>query len=495
MIEDFPLWLRVSHLVNVIFIILIIRSGIEILSAHPKLYLNDHALDNKAWLRLTKKKVPKDRLWTSTDEEESFNSVVALPGHSHLGLGRHWHFFSIIFWIANGIAYYILVFATGVWRTVLPTSLSIFPAAIHTMLIFASGHLPPPGNPFDPAQQLAYAGVLFILGPLLLVTGSLMSPAFTARLPKIGGRPFKYRQIARSLHFVLMALLVLFVIVHVSLVLIDRFPQNMANIIFGGGTMTIPLAAGFFLAYVAVVLVVNYYATEESLRSPEAIRKSLGAVIDPVRTLLFGGAVSKQGFSKADWTPYFRVNGRPPRTQEYDTLVKNDFRDYRLAVYGLVEHPAQFSLGQLEEMRKKVQTTEHQCIQGWTAIAEWGGVNMSDLMRNVVPRPEAKYVVFHSFGTGERDEYGHGDPSREYHEIISVEIAAHPQTILAFEMNQRPLPIEHGAPLRLRVETELGYKMVKWLKGIEFIADYKKYGGGAGGYREQVQQYGESAEI
>ena len=492
---DFPLWLRISHLINVIFIILIIRSGIEILSAHPKLYLNDKSINETEWVRFTKKKMPKDRLWTSTDEEESFNSVVALPGHSHLGLGRHWHFFSIIFWVANGIAYYILVFSTGVWQTLLPTSWSIFPAAIRTMLIYASGHLPPPGNPFDPAQQLAYAGVVFIIGPALLITGALMSPSFTSRLPRIGGHGFRHRQLARSIHFVFMVFLVLFIIVHLSLVLIDRFPVNMANIIYGGGTMSVPEAAAFFLGYVALVFVVNYYATAKSLRSPNAVRKALGSVVDPVRTFLLGKISSKQDYTKKDWTPYFRVNGRPPENEEYQSLLEDDFKNYRLKVYGLVANPGEFSLEELESLQKSEQTTEHQCIQGWTAIGEWGGVRVSELMRLVKPLPTAKYLVFHSIGTGEKDEYGHGNTLKEYHEIIGMELAKHPQTLLAYEMNYTPLSIEHGAPLRLRVETEMGYKMVKWLKGIEFIEDYRKYGGGAGGYREEVQQYGESAEI
>ena len=94
--------LRFAHFINIIFITLLIRSGIEILSALPKLYFNDHAKPGSEWIKFTKKKLPKDRLWISLDEEESFSSWVALPGHKNLGLGRHWHFSSIIFWIANG---------------------------------------------------------------------------------------------------------------------------------------------------------------------------------------------------------------------------------------------------------------------------------------------------------------------------------------------------------------------------------------------------------
>ena len=104
---DFPFWLRFAHFINLIFITLLIRSGIEILSALPKLYFNDDAKPGSEWIKFTRKKMPKDKLWTSLDEEESWSSWIALPGHKNLGLGRHWHFFSMIFWFANGVAYYM----------------------------------------------------------------------------------------------------------------------------------------------------------------------------------------------------------------------------------------------------------------------------------------------------------------------------------------------------------------------------------------------------
>ncbi len=491
---DFPVWLRAAHLINVIFIILIIRSGIEILSAHPKLYINDNSVDGKQWIKFTKKEMPRDRLFTSTDEEESFNSFVALPGHSNLGLGRHWHFFSIIFWVLNGIVYYALLFVTGVWQTLIPTSTAVFPEAINTMLIFASGKLPPPGHPFDPAQQLAYAGVVFIIGPLLILTGAAMSPAFAARFPRYP-RVFGGRQRARSFHFILMVLVVLFIIVHIALVLYDRFPDNMANIIYGGGTIPIATAASFFAAYCIIVIAVNYIATAGSLRNPSAFQEALGFLVEPVRKFILQRAKSKQTFSKSSWTTYFRVNGRPPENEEYSKLLKNDFENYKLKVYGLVQNPLELSLEDLKAMPKQQQTTEHQCIQGWTSIGEWGGVRVSEILKRCKPLPNARYLVFNSIGTGEKDEYGHGDPSKNYYEIIDMELANHPQTILAFEMNEMPLPIVHGAPLRLRVETQMGYKMVKWVKSIELIEDYRKYGGGHGGYREDVQHYGQSASI
>jgi hypothetical protein len=99
---DFPLWLRALHYLNIVFLSLIIRSGIEILSAHPKLYWHDDAMPGSEWIKFTNKKLPKDELWTSRDEEESFSSWIAMPGHQNLGLGRHWHFLSDALWVISG---------------------------------------------------------------------------------------------------------------------------------------------------------------------------------------------------------------------------------------------------------------------------------------------------------------------------------------------------------------------------------------------------------
>ncbi len=491
---DFPVWLRVSHLFNVIFITLLIRSGLEILSAHPKLYSNDNAIDGKEWIKFSRKKMPKDKLWTSTDEATKFSSWIALPGRSNLGLGRHWHFFSIIFWVGNGIVYYVLLFATGLWRTLIPTSWSYFPEAFKTMISMAGGHLPPLGNPFDPAQQLAYAGVVFILGPLMLLTGAAMSPAVGARFPRYP-RIFRGRQIARSIHFLCLIGFILFIIMHLTLVVVDGFQFNMANIIFGGGEVSLLVATVLFLLYFMVVIVIHVWATEHSLRRPRQLQVGLGKVVEPLKHVFFGRMVSRQNFKESEISPYFRVNGRAPETDEYKELIKDNFASWKLRVYGLVEKELVLSLDDLRAMEKETQITEHSCIQGWTAIGKWAGVPVSFILGLCQPMPKARYVAFHSLANGERDEYGHGDPSREFYEVIDLELAKHHQTILAYEMNGKPLPIEHGAPLRLRVETQLGFKMVKWLRSIEFVEDYKSVGEGLGGYREDVTYYGVGAPI
>lgn len=481
---DFPYWIRFAHFINIIFITLLIRSGIEILSALPKLYFNDHATPGTEWIKFTRKKMPQDRLWISLEEEESFPSLVALPGHKNLGLGRHWHFFSIVFWIANGAAYYILLFTSNEWQRLIPTSWDVFPQAIHTALMYATFHFPPPGNPYNPIQQLSYFGVVFLLGPFMIATGAAMSPAIDARFPRYP-RIFRGRQVARSLHFLGMVAFVLFIIVHLTMVVIERFSDNMGNIVLGHAT-SFGVAAGLFALFVIAVVAVNVWATGVSLRKPRLIQNALDIVLVPAKWILFHKTISRQRIPKSKVSLFFRVNGYPPDTQEYKELLKNNFTNWKLDVYGLVQSPLELSLSDLRMMRKEEQVTEHYCIQGWTAIGGWGGVPMRYIIEKCKPLQSARYVVFRSH------QYTDGD---EFYEVLDLEVVKHPQTILAYEMNGEPLDIGHGAPLRLRVETQLGYKMVKWLRSIEFVNDYKNIGMGQGGHREDHMYYSPRAGI
>ena len=482
--DDFPFWLRFAHFINIIFIILLIRSGIEILSAMPKLYWNDHARPGSEWLKFTRKKIPQDRMWTSLEEEESFSSWIALPGHKNLGIGRHWHFFSILFWVANGIAYYILLFTSDEWQRLVPTSLSIIPDAFHDMMLYAIFQFDIPGNPYDSIQQLTYFSVVFLLGPFMIATGSAMSPSIDARFPWYP-KIFGGRQVARSLHFLGMIGFVLFIVVHVAMVILSNFSENMGSIFLGQAT-SFGIATGIFLLFVIVVLIVNVWATGISLKNPRLVQRKLGAIIRPIIQALFGKLVSRQQFSRSDVTPFFRVNGYPPDTKEYDNLMRNSFSNWELKVRGLVEKPLEFSLLDLHALKKEMQITEHSCIQGWTAIGEWGGVALNYILSKCKPLPKAKYVVFYSY------QYTNGE---QFYETIPLELAKHPQTILAYEMNGEPLDIPHGAPLRLRVETQLGYKMVKWIKSIEFVEDYENIGMGQGGHREDHMYYESGAGI
>jgi sulfoxide reductase catalytic subunit YedY len=485
---DFPFWLRFAHFINLIFITLLIRSGIEILSALPKLYFNDDAKPGSEWIKFTRKKMPKDKLWISLDEEESFPSWIALPGHKNLGLGRHWHFFSMIFWFANGVAYYILLFTSGEWIRLVPTSWSIFPEAFSIALKYASFQLPPEpiGSIYNSLQQLTYFGVVFLLGPFMIATGAAMSPAIAARFPWYQ-KIFRGRQVARSLHFLGMVAFVLFIIIHITMVTVERFPENMGNIVLGNGEgVSLGIAIGLFALFVISVVIVHVWATGISLKKPRLTQNMLDVIIMPLKQILFSKAESKQKFHRSEVSPFFRINGLPPDTKEYKELVENNFANYNLKVYGLVERPSEFSLLDLHSMNKQTQITEHFCIQGWTAIAEWAGVSMTDIIELCKPTQEARYVVFRSY------QITNGD---EFYEVIDLELAKHTQTILAYEMNSETLPIPNGAPLRLRCETQLGYKMVKWIRSIEFVSDYKNIGMGQGGHREDRMYYSRGAGI
>jgi DMSO/TMAO reductase YedYZ molybdopterin-dependent catalytic subunit len=168
-------------------------------------------------------------------------------------------------------------------------------------------------------------------------------------------------------------------------------------------------------------------------------------------------------------------------------LADDSFKQYRLRIYGLVDNPVELSLADLIAKGKKTQITLHHCIQGWSGIAEWGGLPLSELIKLVRPKPRALAVVFYSFGEG--TEGG------EFYDSLSLVDALHPQTLLAYEMNFKPLGPLHGAPLRLRVESQLGFKMVKWIRAIEFVDDVGQIHKGEGGYNEDNEYFGELANI
>ncbi|MFM2287519.1 MAG: hypothetical protein RL684_662, partial [Pseudomonadota bacterium] len=161
----------------------------------------------------------------------------------------------------------------------------------------------------------------------------------------------------------------------------------------------------------------------------------------------------------------------------YQALASNGFADYRLEVGGLVAQPAAFSLAELRALPSRTQITRHDCVEGWSAIGKWTGAKLGALLERVQPKPEARYVVFHC--ADPMDEAG-----TKYYESIDMDDAWHPQTILAYELNDAPLPIANGAPIRLRVERQLGYKMAKYVMRIELVADFAAIGGGNGGYWE-----------
>jgi DMSO/TMAO reductase YedYZ molybdopterin-dependent catalytic subunit len=186
-----------------------------------------------------------------------------------------------------------------------------------------------------------------------------------------------------------------------------------------------------------------------------------------------------QEFPATDLSPQFRSNGTPmPNNPTYMVLAANAFTDYRLKVDGLVERPLTLSLAEIRSFPSRTQITRHDCVEGWSAIGKWKGARLSAVLEAVHLKPNARYVVFHCADPMEEDG------SSLYYESIDLEDAFHPQTILAYELNDKPLPIKNGAPLRLRLERQLGYKMAKYVMRLEIVEDFSGIAGGKGGYWE-----------
>ncbi|MCC6626266.1 MAG: molybdopterin-dependent oxidoreductase [Chloroflexi bacterium] len=496
---EFPLWLRLTHYVNLLFLGLLIRSGIAILGAHPRLYWNDGCAPGTDWLKFTKRTAPTDRevIYTGHDDEIAISPLLALPGGKNLGLGRHWHGFAGTFWLLNGLIYVVLLFTTGEWARLIPTSWDIFPRAWQSFLNYLSLQIPPLSEfrPYDPLQQLTYAFVVFVLAPLLLLTGAAMSPAVAASAPWYI-RLFGGRQAARSLHFLGMLSFAMFTVLHVTLVLLVHPRENISNIVLGRPDADFGLAVA--IGSVALLLVLGLYIWTAwySPRHPRRVQVALDKIETPIRIIALHNMTSAQHYDDSSISPYLWVNGAPPtgdENPEFTALAKDNYRDWHVEVGGLVQRPLTLSMADVRSLPSQTQTTKHNCVQGWSGVGKWTGVALAEILDRCQPLPEARYVKFTSYGL-DQFTYG-GKPRRPFYEVIDMLLATHPQTILAYELNDEPLPLPHGAPLRLRVETQLGYKMVKHLRSIELIAEYRTSGDGQGGSREDTMFYGRGAEI
>ncbi len=193
-----------------------------------------------------------------------------------------------------------------------------------------------------------------------------------------------------------------------------------------------------------------------------------------------------QEFSAADISPVFKVNGtHEPMEAEYQAHKAANFADWKLAITGLVNTPMTLSMDQIRAMPARTQITRHDCVEGWSAIGQWTGVPLGLLLKAANMKTNARYAVFRC-----ADNYG-GELSKGgaqstsiYYESVDLVDAFHPQTILAHSMNGAPLSVGHGAPLRMRIERQLGYKQAKYVTGIDVVASLDGYGSGKGGYWE-----------
>jgi DMSO/TMAO reductase YedYZ molybdopterin-dependent catalytic subunit len=198
------------------------------------------------------------------------------------------------------------------------------------------------------------------------------------------------------------------------------------------------------------------------------------------RVLIPATALARE-YSEADISKDFKANGSTDvDDDDYRALAANGFAGWKLKVDGLVGRPLEFTLAQLRAMPSRTQITRHDCVEGWSCIGKWTGVPLKDLLDEAELKSSARYIVFYCAD----DLAETGDDDGKYYESVGLIDAFHPQTILAYDMNGAPLPIAHGAPLRLRVERQLGYKMAKYVMRIEAVDKLAAIRGGRGGFWE-----------
>ncbi len=478
--SGFPWWLRLQHFLNMLFMMFIIRAGIQILADHPRLYWKRDCTPGTDWFRF-QRPVPTGRIWTAKDDSVTLPKWLGIPGLRHsIGLARWWHFSTNLLWTVNGIAFYVLLFSTDQWHRIVPLTWEVFPSAVSTAIQYGSLNFPVDQGwtRYNALQQLAYFITVFMAAPLSIATGLLQSPAISNRLGWTGR--VLNRQVARSIHFLSFSWFVLFILAHGVMVFVTSLRENTNHMFAGVQDASWSGLLPFLLA-MSVVTAAWAAASPVTIRYARLVQHTGKFMIGWLKGLAEWWDPRSE-LTDADISPYFWPNGTMPYSAEFDTHVAENFANYRLRVDGLVDRPQEFSLADLQAMPKQEQITTHFCIQGWSGVAKWGGVPMRHIIDLVKPTADARYAVFYSFADG-------GDGGR-YYDVHRMHNMHHALTILAYEMNGVPVSVLHGAPLRLRCENELGFKMVKWITAIEFVHDFADLGAGQGGYNEDHEFYG-----
>ncbi len=378
--------------IHFLLVTLLLRSGLHLLGAFPRFYLNDQTIDGKEWIRFDRKNKASVRPYYLDDVHITFSSWIALPGgKGGTKTASAWHQFSIVLFLLNGISYLAVV------------------------------------------QEFPLKNIFWmLLGILILMTSLTALPNWMGRFPSylrlMGGR-----QKARSLHFLSL--------VAVAILSLTYLPL---------------LKSGRGLLGLIVILFINLLATLVSKKKPQFMISFLETTIYPIVKILTLPLSSRQHYSIKEISPKLWIKGNLPQEKEWNRLAKEQFTDYKLKVTGLVHVPLNLSLQEIKKLPHTQQITTH-LGQGWSGVAQWEGVSLSEIMELCRPLKEARYILFRSH---QKDETV----------ILSIRDAFCPQMILAYKLNDQLLPLEHGAPLRLRAEGKPGHQMIKWLKEIEFIS-------------------------
>ena len=300
--------------------------------------------------------------------------------------------------------------------------------------------------------------------------------------------------LGRAWHALVTAIWLINGFVYVALVFIVHPTYNIAHMMLGENYNDITaarFAQAVTMLIIGIVVAIALWigASYWSLSNLRRTQRWIWGATQPIRALtidrLKSRQVAKKTFTEADISPFHWVNTRPPtqeQSEEYIALREDDFKDFRLEIGGLVEEEKSFSIDELKALGKVTNITMHTCMQGWIGIAKWEGIRLKDLLEQVTPTEGAHYLMATSFGHV-RHTYD-GRPTEPYYECIDPSMIDDDECILAWGMNDEPLPEVYGGPLRLRADSQHGYKMVKWVRRLEWIHDYHEVGDGQGGSRE-----------
>ena len=278
--SGFPVWLRWQHLLNAIFMVPIIRAGLQLWGGRPRLYWRKPATPGTDWLRI-QRAMPSENGWSMRDDAVGLNPLVGLPGKRLSGgLARWWHLGVTLLWVLNGIVFYVLIFATGQWMRIVPTSWDVFPAALSAVIQYASLDFPTQDSwvAYNGIQLLTYFLTVFVAAPVAIVTGVLHSPRIAKGLQN--SRVLNI-EVVRSVHVLVLAYFIVFVIAHVSLVLVTGALPNLNHITLGTQDSG---WAGLVLFLIAVVVggVLWVLASPATLKFPNAVAKIGARLLGPL---------------------------------------------------------------------------------------------------------------------------------------------------------------------------------------------------------------------
>src|ERR1019366_2917514 len=366
--HGFPFWIRWAHFFNFLFLALLMQSGLSILMDHPRLYWNDHCTPGTVWLRFTPLEVPADRRWTAKDDARYISPFLGLPGYKHtIGMPRSWHFLYVYGFVLTGIVFVAGLCITDQWLRLVPTSPVILIEAWATFVHYATFTLPPEPNGFygyNALQQLAYFATVAVMAPLSILTGLAMSPALVNRVPRFAGM-FGGRQSARSIHFLLLIGFLLFLVAHVSLVVLTGFARNMNHIVLGRDD-TSRLGLWLGSAGIAVVITAWILAHHVAWKYPRRVQHLHKAIVQPVLMSTLNRLSPVRYYTGAQISPRMWPNGILPVRDDWMALRDHGFQHYRLKIGGMVEHPMELSIADMEEIGHSDSVTMHHCIQGWS---------------------------------------------------------------------------------------------------------------------------------